>query len=158
MSKKILSVREHYDLQAPNGTKLGEGDGNLVQLPARFTVLDADGAEFMHVDGKLLSLRREFDLYDPSGKLLAAIKKTLVKLTGSEYWLERDGTQFMRIFGNFTEHDYQMTLDGVQVATVHKQWVAVRDQFEVSIVGDVDSRLVLGSIIVIEHEEVTHRR
>ena len=33
--KKILSLREHYDLEDLRGRKLGESDGNLVQHPAR---------------------------------------------------------------------------------------------------------------------------
>ena len=35
LKKKILSVREHYDLEDRTGTKLGEADGNLFQFPAR---------------------------------------------------------------------------------------------------------------------------
>jgi uncharacterized protein YxjI len=64
----------------------------------------------------------------------------------------------MRTYGNFTEHDYQMQVNGVQVASVHKKWVSVRDQLEVSITGDADHRAVIGSAIVIEHVEVTERQ
>ena len=158
MTKKILSLREHYDLQDPRGNPLGEADGNLVQIPARFVVKDQGGTEVMHLAAKLVSLRREFEIYDPSGNLLAAIKKKIVKLFGSEYWLEKDGSEFMRVYGNFVEHDYRVQLNGVDVAQVHKNWVTIRDQFGISITGEVDLRLVLGAVIVIEHEEVTERR
>ena len=112
----------------------------------------------MHVEGKLVSLRREFRMYDPSGVLLAAIKKKIARLVGSEYWLELNGNQFARIYGNFVEHDYRIQINGVDVAQVHKKWVSVRDSFNISALGQVDMRLVLGSVIVIEHEEVTERR
>ncbi|MGA2665493.1 MAG: LURP-one-related family protein [Nitrososphaerales archaeon] len=158
MTKKILSLHEHYDLQDPQGNPLGEAEGNLVQLPARFVVKDRSGAEVVHLAGKLVSLRREFEIYDPSGNPLAAIKKKIVKLFGSEYWLEKDGSEFMRVYGNFVEHDYRVQLNGVDVAQVHKNWVTVRDQFGISITGEVDIRLVLGAVIVVEHEEVTERR
>ncbi|HKT22332.1 MAG TPA: LURP-one-related family protein [Nitrososphaerales archaeon] len=158
MNKKILSVREHYDIQSTSGSQLGEADGNFFQFPAKFVVQDSDGAEVMHVIGKLISLRREFEMYDPSGNLLAAIKKKMVKLIGSEYWLEQNGNQFARIYGNFVEHDYRIQVNGMDVAQVHKKWVSVRDSFDISVTGSVDRRLVLGSVIVIEHEEVTERR
>ena len=158
MVKKIVSLREHYDFQDRSGIKIGEGDGNFVQVPAKFAVYDQNMAEVMHLQGKIISIRKEFGMYDPSGKQLGNLKKKIVKLFGSEYWLEKDGTEYMRIYGNFTEHNYAMDVDKVQVAQVHKKWVSVRDQFGISIIGEVDPRLVIGSVIAVEHQEVTERK
>jgi uncharacterized protein YxjI len=157
LRKKILSVREHYDLEDRTGTKLGEADGNFVQLPAKFVVIGTNGSELMQVRGKVLSLRNQFTFHDNAGTELGTIKKKIVKLIGQEYWIEKDGREFMRIYGNFTEHDYRMEINGVQVASVHKKWVSVRDQLGISITGDVDHRVVIGAVIVIEHIEVTER-
>ena len=85
------------------------------------------------------------------------MKKKIVKLIGEEFWLEKNGVEFMRIYGNFTEHDYQMEINGAPVASVHKKWVSLRDQFGVSITGNVDHRIVIGAVIVIEHVEVTEK-
>jgi uncharacterized protein YxjI len=158
LKKKILSVREHYDLEDVSGTKLGEADGNLFQFPAKFVVVDTNGSELMRLAGKVLSLRNQFTFYDSAGAELGTIRKKIVKLIGEEFWVEKDGVEFMRIYGNFTEHDYQMQVNGVQVASVHKKWVSVRDQLGVSITGDVDHRVVIGAVIVIEHVEVTERQ
>ncbi len=158
MKKKILSLREHYDIEDLNGRKIGEGDGNFVQVPAKFIVsevTDSSKSEVMHIDGKVLSLRHQFTLYDSNGNQLGELKKKIAKLIGQEYWLEQNGTELMRIYGKFTQHDYQMTVNGQQVAQVHRKWVSVRDQFGVSITGDVDPRIVIGSAIVIEHLEIT---
>jgi uncharacterized protein YxjI len=157
LKKKILSMREHYDLEDRNGMKLGEADGNLFQFPAKFVVVDGRGSELMHLEGKVISLRSQFTFYDDTGKELGTIKKKLAKLIGEEFWVERGGIEFMRIFGNFSEHDYQMQANGVQVASVHKKWFSVRDQLGVSITGEVDHRVVIGAVIVIEHVEVTER-
>jgi len=163
MKKKILSLREHYDFEDPSGRKLGEGDGNFFQVPAKFVVKSApdslgnSGKEIMHIDGKILSLRHEFDFFDSSGNQLGKMKKKIVKLIGEEYWVEKDGQELMRVFGNFTEHDYSMSINGQPVAQVHKKWIAVRDQFGVSIIGEVDHRLVIGAVIAVEHIEVTER-
>jgi uncharacterized protein YxjI len=158
LKKKILSLREHYDLEDKIGTKLGEADGNLFQFPAKFIVVDTDGSELMHLEGKVLSLRRQFTFYDNAGAELGTIKKKIIKPIGEEYWVERDGVETMRIYGNFTEHDYEMQVNGVQVASVHKKWFSVRDQLGVSITGEADHRVVIGAVIVIEHVEVTERQ
>jgi uncharacterized protein YxjI len=158
LKKKILSLREHYDLEDREGRKLGEAEGNLFQLPAKFSVQDADGAAVMIIEGKVFSLRKQFTFHDPAGAELGTIYKKIVKLIGEEFWVEKNGLEFMHIYGNFTEHDYQMVINGVQVATVHRKWLTIRDQLGVSITGDVDHRVVLGAVVVIEHIEVTERQ
>jgi len=158
LKKKILSMREHYDLEDRTGMKLGEADGNLFQLPAKFVLKDAGGSELMRIEGKILAFRNQYTFFDEAGAELGTIKKKIVKLIGEEYWVERDGVEFMRIYGNFTEHDYQMEVNGVQVASVHKKWISVRDQFGISITGEVDHRVVIGAMIAIEHTEVTERQ
>jgi uncharacterized protein YxjI len=158
LKKKLLSLRQHYDLEDRSGTKLGEADGNLFQFPAKFVVMDTAGTELMHLEGKVLSLRDQFTFFDPAGAELGTIKKKILKPIGEEYWIEKDGVEMMRIYGNFTEHDYKMEVNGVQVASVHKKWFSVRDQLGVSITGEVDHRVIIGAVIVIEHVEVVERQ
>ena len=56
-------------------------------------------------------------------------------------------------YGDFTEHDYQFEIDGALVASAHKKWVTLRDQIEIIITGEVDHRLIISTVIVIEHIE-----
>ncbi|MDA4120204.1 MAG: hypothetical protein OK436_06410, partial [Thaumarchaeota archaeon] len=123
-----MSLREHYDFEDRDGTKLGQAEGNFFQLPARFVIKETSGSEFMHIEGKVFSLRRQFTFFDDADRELGTIKRKIARLVGEEYWVEKEGVEFMRICGNFTEHDYQMTVEGAQVAMVHKRWFTVRDQ------------------------------
>jgi len=157
LKKRILPLREHYDLEDRNGNKLGEADGNLIQFPAKFDVKDSSGSEVMHIEGKIISLRKQFSFQDSQGCDLGTIKKKLVKLTGEEYWIEKDRVEIMRIHGDFSNHDYVMQSNGVTVAAIHKKWAAVRDEIGLSITGETDHRIVLGALIVIEHNEVSNR-
>jgi uncharacterized protein YxjI len=158
MNKKILSLREHYDFQDRSGAQVGEGDGNFIQFPAKFSVLDNTGSMLMSVQGKIISLRHQFTFHDGTGNEIGSIKKKLMKLIGEEYWVEQNGSEFMRIYGNFTEHDYRMDVSKQTVASVHKKWISVRDSFGVSVTGNVDHRLVIGAIIAIEHVEVEEKK
>ncbi len=158
MNKKILSVREHYDFQDRSGMFVGQGEGNLIQLPAKFVVYDANQAALMSVQGKLLTIRHQFSFHDNAGNEIGTIKKKLMKLFGEEYWVEQNGNEFMRIYGNFTEHDYRFEVNKQPVAYVHKKWISVRDSWGVTISGSVDHRLIIGAIVVVEHVEVAERR
>ena len=123
---------DHYDLEDRNGIKLREADNNLFQIPARFVVKDINDSKLMYTEGKTFSLRKEFSLYDNADKFLGTMKNKLPKLKGHKYWIERNGVDFMWIFGNFTGLDYQMEVNGVQVASVHKNWFSMRDQIGLS--------------------------
>ena len=158
MQKKILSMHEHYDFSDLQGNKLGEADGNLVQVPPKFQVKDTHGSELMTVQGKVFSIRHEFTFHASGGEELGTIKQKIVKLVGEEFWVEKNGTEFMRIYGNFSEHDYQFEVAGQAVASVHKKWVTLRDQLGVSMTGQADHRVVIGAVIVIEHIEVTEKQ
>ena len=158
MKKNILSVREHYNFADLKGAPLGSAEANFLQVPPRFSIVDNHGSELMRLEGKLVSLRNEFAIYDNQGAELGTIRKKIVKLIGEEYWVEKGGVEFMRIYGDFTEHDYRMDVNGVPVASVHKKWISVRDQIGISITAEVDHRVVIGAVIVIEHIEVAESR
>jgi uncharacterized protein YxjI len=158
IQKKILSAHEHYDFLDLQGNKLAEADGNLIQIPPKFQIKDTHDAELMHLQGKTLSLHHEFTLFSPSGETLGTLKKKVATFGHQEYWVEKDGQEFMRIYGDFTAHEYQMETAGQSVAAVHRKWVSLRDQMGVSITGNVDHKVVIGAVIVIEHVEVTEKQ
>jgi uncharacterized protein YxjI len=162
LKKKSIFSGAHYDVEDTTGIKLGEANLTMrhvstLQFAPTFTVTDTNGSEVMHLEMKMPSTRLQFTFFDPAGAEIATIKKKILKFPGDEFWIEKNGVETMRIYGNFTEHDYQMEISGGRVASVHKKWFSTRDQLGVSITGEVDHRVILGAVIVIEHVEVTQR-
>jgi hypothetical protein len=47
--------------------------------------------------------------------------------------------------------NYIMEVNGRTVAKVQRKWPSLRNQIKFSITGNVDHRLVIGAIVVIEH-------
>jgi uncharacterized protein YxjI len=92
--------------------------------------MDNHGQDLMQLEGKMVLLRSEFAFYDSQCTELGTIRKKIGKVIGEEYWVEKNGVEFMRIYGDFTQHDYRMEINGVLVAFVHKKWVSLRDQIE----------------------------
>jgi len=162
LKKKSLFSGWHYDLEDTTGNKLGEANFNMhrvstLMFTPTFTVIDTNGSEVMHLEMKMPSSRIEYTFFDPAGAEIATIKKKILKFPGDEFWIEKNGVETMRIYGNFTEHDYKMEISGGTVASVHKKWFSTRDQLGVSITGEADHRVILGTVIVIEHVEVSER-
>ena len=157
IQKKILSAHEHYDFLDLQGNKLGETEGSIVQIPPKFLVKDRHEIELMHMQGKTLSFHGEFTFYSSAGEVLGDIKRKLVTFGHQEYWVEKDGREFVRIWGDFTGHEYQIEIAGQTVAAVHRKWISVRNEMGVQITGNVDRRIVIGVVIVIEHVESTQK-
>jgi uncharacterized protein YxjI len=167
--KKILSVRRHYDFVDLQGTKLGEADGNMVQVPPKFTVFDQQGNEIMHLRGKEFSKQKEYIFYSSTNEQIGSIKS--YETNEAQFWVEKDGQQFMNIHQEFPFKstletmastpkpsdllkpmlNYVMEVNGQLVVKVHRKWLTLRNQIKFSITGNVDHRLVIGAIIVIEH-------
>jgi len=159
MKKGIFSLREHYDIEDRSGRSLAVAEGNFIQLPAVVQVKDATyGQLIMQMEGKVFTLHQQFTFNDSLGVELGTIRKKIAKLIGEEFWIEKGGREIMRIYGDFLEHDYRMEMNGKVVARVHREWVSLRDEYGISILEDVDRRLVVGATIVIEHIEVAERR
>ena len=69
----------------------------------------------------------------------------LASTKGIIFWI-----YFCKQFWDFTEHDYQFEVDSAPVASVHKKWVKLQDQIDISMTGEVDLRVIIGAVIVIE--------
>ena len=168
--KKIISVRRHYDFMDRQGTKLGEADGNIVQVPPKFRVIDNHGVEIMHLQGKAFSNQKDYIFYSPSGEEIGIMRASFEK-DELQFLVERNGEQFMFIHRELSSkplleelvtlpnpdeflqglQDYVMEIGGQTVAKVRRKWLSVRNQIELSIIGEVDHRLIIGALIVIEH-------
>jgi uncharacterized protein YxjI len=171
--KKILSVRRHYDFLDLQGNRLGEADGNLVQIPAKFSVFDRNGTEVLQITGKAFSNDGTYTFYDSSGEQIGSIRAIFQK-EGSQFLVEKDGLQLMRIHRQLSSKptlqslvslstpdelldpllNYVVEVDDKTVAKFHRKWPALRHQISLSITEEVDHRLVIGSVIVVEHVDV----
>lgn len=167
--KKILSIRRHYNFINHQGMKLGEANGNIIQIPPKFRIIDNRGVEIMYLQGKKSPQQKDYTFYSSSGEEIAIMRASFQK-DELQFWIERNGEQFMLIHRQLSSkplleelislpkpdeflqdlQDYVMEINGQVVAKVHRKWLSVRNQIELSIIGEVDHRFIIGALIVIE--------
>lgn len=167
--KKILSIRRHYNFINHQGMKLGEANGNIIQIPPKFRINDNRGVEIMYLQGKKSPQQKDYTFYSSSGEEIAIMRASFQN-DELQFWVERNGEQFMLIHRQLSSkplleelislpkpdeflqdlQDYVMEINGQVVAKVHRKWLSIRNQIELSIIGEVDHRLIIGAIIVIE--------
>ncbi len=157
MKKRVLSLRDRYDIEDRAGNKLAEAEGKLVEIPAKFLTKDPrTGTTILRIEGMELSLRNQFSFLDDHDQELGIMKK-IKDLDGEHFSIERNGSELLHIYGDFLQHDYGMRHDQRKVARVHCDWSPLSNQYGISILGEVDHRLVIGVAIVIDQIEDSER-
>jgi uncharacterized protein YxjI len=171
--KKILTVRRHYDFLDVQGNTIGEADGSMVQIPPKFNVFDSRGIEVMRLRGKVLSNDKIYTFYDSVGEQIGTIRE-IFQAGEVRFLVEKDGQQLMSIHrqpsskstleslvslpnpDEFLEPllNYVIEVDGQTVAKFYRKWPAIRNKIKLSITREVDHRLVIGSVIVVEYVDV----
>jgi uncharacterized protein YxjI len=161
VEQKILTIRDTYGIKERSGNLLAYVKKKFMTWGPQFWYEGPDGSRLGEIHGKILTIRPTFEIYNAQGQLQAAVKKKLLKLIGSEWWMENpSGQEIAKVHGNVLEHDYKVqTLDGGQIAQIHKKWVSIRDSYCVEMQNSsFDPYLVLSYAISLDHSEKTEHQ
>lgn len=135
----------------------------------QFTIKDEDQKDVFVAEGKMLSLGKQIRIYTMQGEELLYIKQKLWKLLSHyEFFIgdqlvsemKQEFTFFKksyniinppwRIQGDIWSINYEI-MDGKEViATVRKKMFSWMDAYEIDIVHEEDTELVLGLVIAID--------
>jgi uncharacterized protein YxjI len=77
------------------------------------------------------------------------VRKALVGIR-DRFSIDVEGGNDLSAKGNLVDHEYEIERDGETVATVSKQWFAVRDTYGVAIAPGEDDALVLAITVCID--------
>lgn len=135
----------------------------------KFTVYDENGEERYYAKGEVFSLGRKLHICDYQDNELAFIQQKLwtwmpryLVLIGGEakmevikeftllfpkYRIEGPGWE---VSGQFWEHDYEATLNGQTVFSVHKQWMTWGDSYELDIPDPRNALYALAVVLIID--------
>ena len=145
--KLEFSAVEKFTVKNENEEDCYIVQGNSVQVGGKtLHVLDMNENKLLSVHQKLLALMPKFFVYKGEAQeQVAEIQKKMAFL-GSKYIIEGPGWE---VKGKFTDHDYKITKDGNQVASLHKAWISLGDCYEIDIEDGVDDTLVLAVVLAI---------
>ncbi|WP_127508269.1 LURP-one-related/scramblase family protein [Actinoplanes solisilvae] len=138
-----------------------------------FDVLDEHGNKVYHVDGKVLSVRDKVVIEDPSGDEVATLHRHLVALRptyeiriGGEkaaevrkklftpfrerFTIDVPGPDDLEMKGDLLDHEYVIERDGVEVASVSKRWLTIRDTYAVQVAPGIEPLLIIGSVLALD--------
>ena len=135
----------------------------------RFTVKDEYGEDKYYVEGEILSLGKKLRIYDMDGnelafvreRLLAFMPKFTIEINGSEIAEIIKRFTFLRpkyyvdglgwdVEGDFFSHNYDITDGNKIIVSIHKQFMAWGDTFEIDVQKDNDEIIALAVVLAID--------
>ncbi len=135
----------------------------------RFTVKDEYGEDKYYVEGEILSLGKKLRIYDMGGNELAFVRERLLAFM-PKFTIEINGREIAEIVkkftflrpkyyvdglgwdveGDFFSHNYDITDGNKTIVSIHKQFMAWGDTFEIDVQKDNDEIIALAVVLAID--------
>lgn len=135
----------------------------------RFTVCDAQGNDRYFVEGEVFSWGKKLHVYDREGREAAFIRQEVWSFLPRYYVYigQRQVAEIVKQFtflfskysieglgweidGSFWEHDYEITKNGRNIVSIHKEWMTWGDCYEVDIADPADEIVALAVVLTID--------
>ena len=140
-----MSLRNKFTVYDEYETPLYTVEGKVISARRKHSIYNIAGEEVANISMKILSLMPTFFIecpigtpYEMRGKFAFARKKYEIKKLGWE------------LNGNFLQHDYTITKAGIEIASIHQKWISWGDTYEITVVNDADTVMVLAAILCID--------
>ena len=145
LKQKLFSIRDKFSVYDENENPLYNVVGKIMTVHNEHSIIDNNGQEVAKVHKKILSLMPKFYIERPLGREYELKGKLAI---GHEVYVidELD----WKLKGKFLEHDYTITKDDEEIASVHQKWLSWGDTYEISVADGVDEVLVLGVMLCID--------
>lgn len=141
MKQKVFSLKGKFDVYDAQENPLYTVEGKIVSAHNKHYIYNTSGEQVAYIYKKILSFMPKFFIeindktYEMKGKLAFAHEVCVIEELGWE------------IKGNFFQHDYVITQNGQEIATVHQKWLSWGDTYEISINESVDEVMVLAVVL-----------
>jgi uncharacterized protein YxjI len=147
MREKLLSIGDDYWIENESGERAFKVNGKAVRLRDTFVLEDAAGEEVAKIKERVLSVRDTMKIERAAGN--ATVHKALIGLR-DRFKIEVEGGADMTAHGNLLDHEYEIEVDGNEVASVSKKWFRVRESYGVEIEPGQDDALILAITVCVD--------
>jgi len=149
MKQKLFSWGDDFTIQDEDGRDAFFVDGKMFSIGDQLSFRDMQGNELAFIRQKLLAWGKTYEIYR-SGVLAAVVKKELFTFFKCRFTVDVPGPGDLEATGDFLDHEYEFTRGDRPVASVSKQWFALRDTYGIDVADDEDPVLVLASAVVVD--------
>ena len=147
MQEELLSISGDAWIENADGDRVYKVNGKAMRLTDTIALEDVNGNELAWIKEPLMKVRDSMDV--TIGTQKATVKKKLVSLRDT-FLMDVDGGAEYKAKGDIVGHEYEVELDGKEVAKVSKKWFRMRQTYGIEIEPDQDTILLLCFAICID--------
>lgn len=150
LKQKVFSLRDKFTVYDENESPMYTVEGKIISAHNKHSIFNNDGEEVANISRKIISLTPQFFIERPVGQVHEM--KGKIALAHEVYTFPDLGWELK---GKFLQHDYSITKDGQEIASVHQKWLSWGDTYEIAVNDGFDEVLVLAVVICIDirHQE-----
>ncbi len=124
-------------------------DGKMGVRP-RADVQDSTGAVRYTVKGQMLAIPKKMSISDANGSEVASIKAKAFSFVKDKMVLTMATGPDWHVAGSLVEKDYSIDSDGRPIAAISQKWLTVRDSYTLDVADGTDPALALAVVWVID--------
>lgn len=145
IKQKVFSWNDKFTVKDENGNDRYFIESEIFSIGKKLHIYDVNGNEVAFISQRLLTFMPKFEVY-AGGEFIAEIVKQFTFFRPS-YAIEGLNWQ---IDGDFFDHDYVITENGAEIASVSKEWFTWGDSYALDISDEADHIMALAVIIAID--------
>lgn len=145
MKQKVFSFRDKFTIKDENGNDKYYVEGEILSLGKKLRVYDMHGNKLAFVREKLVTFMPKFTV-EIHGREIAEIVKKITLFT-PKYYVNGLGWD---VDGDLFSHNYVIYDRGRIVVSIHKQWMAWGDTFELDVHDEKNEIAALAVVLAID--------
>lgn len=145
MKQKVFSFYDRFTIKNEYGEDKYYIEGEILSLGKKLRIYDMNGNELAFVRERLLAFMPKFTV-EMNGREVAEIVKKFTLLR-PKYYVEGLGWD---VNGDFFSHNYDITDGNRIIVSIHKEFMAWGDTFELDIANDNDAVIALAVVLAID--------
>jgi len=149
LKRQLFSIGEDFWIENDRGEAVYKVDGKALQIRETFVLEDRNGAELATIQAKLLALMPTMTI-QRGGRPWAVVKKIPFTLFHQEYEIDVAGDGVLQAKGDIMNHEYEILAGDAPIATISKQWFALRETYGIAIALGQDEVLLLSAAVCVD--------
>ena len=145
INQKVFSWADKFSVRDIYGEDRYFVQGEYFSLGRKLHVYDTADREVAFISQKIMTFLPKYDVY-VDGRLICQITRKF-SLFKPRYTI--DGLNWT-VDGDFWDHDYIITEQGRQIATIHKEWLSWGDCYVADIDNSINEIMALAVVLTID--------
>jgi len=150
MRQKLVSFGGDFWIENGDGERVYHVDGKALRVRRTLDLEDAGGTVLCRIQTRVLHVRDTMAIEGPDGEHVATVHKALISPLRERWKVDVEDGDDIDVQGNIVDHEYELEIDGHQVAEVSKKWFRVRDTYGVQVTAGVSPVLVLAIAVALD--------